>query len=283
VSLGHRTGAVVAARGRILAFGRAAVPTHAECSNIASAPGVAQYVRIARAVAARVPGGRVLDWGAGWGQTSLLLAALGLRVTAYDVEDKGAGSALLAGTGVPYVIDPGPRLPFGDAIFDAVLNCGVLEHVPDERGALAELRRVLRPGGWLLTFHLPNRYAYTEWLGRRLGRFHHDRTYSRTEAIALFAGAGLEVLACRPYHVLPRNVWGRTVAGRRAGDRAAALLDRLDAGLEFLPGLSRLATAWQVLARRPGADGGDPSVIRSDAGPSGSGRSSGDTRRRADP
>ena len=103
-------------------------------------------------------------------------------VVAYDVEDKGAASGLLRETDVRYVVTPGPELPFADGEFDAVLNCGVLEHVDDEGAALAELRRVLRPGGRLFTYHLPNRYAYTEWLGRRLGRFHHDRTYTRHEA-----------------------------------------------------------------------------------------------------
>lgn len=237
----------------MLAFGRTGFRARPECSNVASAVGVAQYAAIAEEVAARVPGGRVLDWGAGWGQVSLLLAAHGLRVTAYDVEDKGAATGLLAGTGVAYLVDPGPGLPFAAATFDAVLNCGVVEHVPDPPAALLELRRVLRPGGWLFTFHLPNRHAYTEWLGRRLGRFHHARTYSRAEALGLFAGAGLEVVDCRPFHVLPRNVWGRLALGRRAGPGTARLIEALDRGLERLPGVGRLATAWRVLARRPGA------------------------------
>jgi len=41
-------------------------------------------------------------------------------------------------------------MPFGDDSFDAIICSHVLEHVPDDRSAMAELSRVLRPGGWLL-------------------------------------------------------------------------------------------------------------------------------------
>lgn len=196
--------------------------------------------------------GRVLDWGAGWGQNSLLMRAHGLDVVAYDVEDKGAAAGLLAGLGVPYVLDAGPHLPFADREFDAVLNCGVLEHVDDEARALGELSRVLRAGGRLFTYHLPNRHAYTEWLGRRLGRFHHDRTYTRREAVTVLERAGFRVLECRPFHVLPRNVWGRSAVGRALGDRVPRAYEALDAGLLRLPGLSRLATAWALVAEQLG-------------------------------
>jgi ubiquinone/menaquinone biosynthesis C-methylase UbiE len=242
------------AAARILAYGQARVAASPEHANIASAIGVAQYVAIAGEVARRLEesgGRRLLDWGAGWGQTSLLLDAQGLDVVAYDVADKGARTGLLAASGVVYVVDPGPRLPFADGEFDAILNCGVLEHVDDERAALAELTRALRPGGWLFTYHLPNRHAWTEWLGRRLGRFHHDRTYTAREARALFEAAGLRVVGCRPFHLLPRNVWGGTPRRAALVGRCTRLYETLDETLVAVPGLRRLATAWAIVARRP--------------------------------
>jgi SAM-dependent methyltransferase len=246
-----RRGPVEVVATRILAFGQRGFVERSECSNIASPMGLAQYVAIAAEVAAWVGPGRVLDWGAGWGQTSLLLHAHGVQPVAYDVEDKGAAAGLLAETEVPYVVTPGPGLPFRDSAFDAVLNCGVLEHVDDARPALAELRRVLRPGGRLFTYHLPNRHAYAEWLGRRLGRFHHERTYTRAEAIALFERAGFHVGGCRPFHLLPRNLWGRLSTRVPVAPWAGVAYERLDDVVARIPGLRRVATAWAVIADRP--------------------------------
>ena len=242
-----------AAAARILAFGQTHLPRRPECSNIASAIGVAQYVAIAREIGdslRRQGGCRILDWGAGWGQTSLLLWTHGLDVVAYDVEDKGAATGLLSGTSVRYVVAGGPRLPFADEEFDAVLNCGVLEHVAGPPAALADLRRVLRPSGWLFTYHLPNRHAWTEWLGRHLGRFHHDRTYTKAEAVRLFEAAGFHVSSCRPFHLLPRNVWGRAPALATLVGPLVRLHEAGDRSLLRLPGLVRLATAWTIVAQK---------------------------------
>jgi ubiquinone/menaquinone biosynthesis C-methylase UbiE len=65
------------------------------------------------------------------------------------------------------VLDAGAdRLPFGDARFDAVVATLVLCSVPDQRAALAEVRRVLRPGGRFVYLehvaadHRPNRLRW---------------------------------------------------------------------------------------------------------------------------
>ncbi len=55
-------------------------------------------------------------------------------------------------------------LPYADASFEAVLSNEVIEHVRDDRAALAEIARVLRPGGRLLLF-CPNRWYPVEQHG----------------------------------------------------------------------------------------------------------------------
>ena len=49
----------------------------------------------------------------------------------------------------------GRRLPFADGAFDRIIASEVLEHVPDDLAVLAELHRVLRPGGVLVTSFAP--------------------------------------------------------------------------------------------------------------------------------
>lgn len=55
-------------------------------------------------------------------------------------------TADLAMNGVDHHVDL-QRLPFGDESYDVVFASHVLEHIPDDRAAIAEIRRILRPGG----------------------------------------------------------------------------------------------------------------------------------------
>ena len=78
------------------------------------------------------------------------------------------------------------RLPWDSATFDLITCLDVLEHVPDDRGALAELRRVAKPGGWLL-LTVP---AYQTLWSLHDAANHHYRRYSRRglRLVALEAG-----------------------------------------------------------------------------------------------
>jgi SAM-dependent methyltransferase len=95
------------------------------------------------------PGARVLDDGAGLGGPAGWLAGeRGVRVVCAEPMHEAARAALRL-FGLPSVAALSQRLPFADAAFDAAWCLGVLCTTTEKAAALAELRRVLRPGGRL--------------------------------------------------------------------------------------------------------------------------------------
>ena len=105
------------------------------------------------------------------------------------------------------VIGDVQALPFADAAFDRILCSHVLEHVGDDRRALAELRRVLNPGGWGIVMvpialaasavdeGLPADEAEA-W--RRFGQGDHVRLYDRGGFLARLGEAGFRTELWRP-------------------------------------------------------------------------------------
>ncbi len=174
--------------------------------------------RRTRLAAPHLPGGDgvLLDFGCGNGAQTLALAPRFRQTVGVDVEREHLRALARAVAGVaPGRVTPvlfgGGRLPFRDRAFDAAVSFEVLEHVPDDRAALAELRRVLRPGG-VLVLTVPNRWWPFEthgadlpllrrgrvpllsWLPRRLhDRWARARIYRRREICALVGEAGFRV------------------------------------------------------------------------------------------
>ncbi len=98
---------------------------------------------------------RVLDAGCGTGEYSCWFASQGARVTGIDLSVRSLeeAHAYANATGLQGVnFEPRSVLKTGfpDACFDFVYCTGVLHHTPDPFGGLAELFRVLRPGGKIL-------------------------------------------------------------------------------------------------------------------------------------
>lgn len=81
-------------------------------------------------------------------------------------------------------------LPLGDGSVDGVVSANLLEHVPDDRGALREFARVLRPGG-RVAIVVPAGPSTYDYYDRFLG---HERRYARRELATKCAEAGLEVV-----------------------------------------------------------------------------------------
>ena len=105
---------------------------------------------------------RILDAGCGSGPLSAALRAKGALVTGFDVSAAMVDLARqrLGDDADLHVADLAAPLPFADAEFDDVVASLVLHYLEDWAGPLAELRRVLKPGGRLiLSVNHPAAYA----------------------------------------------------------------------------------------------------------------------------
>jgi demethylmenaquinone methyltransferase / 2-methoxy-6-polyprenyl-1,4-benzoquinol methylase len=95
------------------------------------------------------PGDRVLDVCCGTGDLALAAARVGGRVTGIDFSEPMLERARRKAPGLTWVQGDALALPFEDHSFDAVTIGFGLRNLEDERRGLAELRRVLVPGGRL--------------------------------------------------------------------------------------------------------------------------------------
>jgi len=156
---------------------------------------------------------RVLYWGCGKGQASKLIRDLGPRhLDGCDIVSDRDDSAF--GQEIPLITRFGIQvkaleheyiLPYDSATFDVLLSVGVLEHVPHERASLAEITRVLKPGGLFFCFFLPARLSWTQQICRWRGENYHDRLYTEGRVKELLAPTGMELLDVWYRQLLPKN------------------------------------------------------------------------------
>ncbi|MGH2866689.1 MAG: class I SAM-dependent methyltransferase [Solirubrobacteraceae bacterium] len=162
-------------------------------------PTFQRHVAAYRLCASLLGDGRVLDLGCGVGHSYRELLP---RVTVgVDLD-----AAALAGQGRETVLADMRRLPLADESFQSVLSVQSLEHVPDPERALAEVVRVLEPGGRAI-FVTPNRLTF----GRP------DEIIDPYHYVEYDAAALREL--CAPFFAAP------DVRGIDASDRYRAIYD----------------------------------------------------------
>jgi SAM-dependent methyltransferase len=110
------------------------------------------------------------------------------------------------------VVGDATRLPYPDATFDRIIASEVMEHIPDDTGALDELARVLKPGG-TLAVTVPAWFAETvcwtlsdEYYAPK-AEGGHVRIYTESRMRSLMSGAGLEPGAAHLAHALHTPYW----------------------------------------------------------------------------
>lgn len=156
--------------------------------------------------------GAVLDVGCGEMPFRGLLPA-GTRYTGLDVPLAGEFGMRRR---IDIVDFDGPRIPFSDASFDHILCTEVLEHAEDPMALIAEMYRVLRPGGTLLAtvpfsarvHYAPHDYQrFTRFgLARMLEGFQDVQVGERGDDLAVIANK-LIVICMRLMRPSPALVW----------------------------------------------------------------------------
>jgi SAM-dependent methyltransferase len=197
-------------------------------------------------------GAEILDAGCGSGRTMQELVAYG-TVSGVELSDVAAEVARARGVG-EVVIGRLEELPWPPEQFDLITCLDVLEHTPDDRVTLAELRRVSRPDGRLL-LTVP---AYP-WLWSTHDEVnHHYRRYTRAMLRAAARDAGWAVEGMSSFNSMllaPAAVVRlsrRRRARRRAQSAAATYSDELSIGPSWLNGVLEWPLALEARWLRRG-------------------------------
>jgi ubiquinone/menaquinone biosynthesis C-methylase UbiE len=182
-----------------------------------------------------VDGHRVLDAGCGSGALSAALRERGAIVTGFDSSPAMVEIArdLLGANADLHVADLSQPLPFADGAFDDIVVSLVLHYLQDWTGPLAELRRVLKPGGRLvLSVNHPTVYKvfYPDADYFAITQYSEENTFDGQDAVLTFwhrplhamtdafteAGFHISVVSEPPFspdaprELLPPNLRNRT-------------------------------------------------------------------------
>jgi SAM-dependent methyltransferase len=183
------------------------------------------------------PGARVLDFGAGTGWFSRMLAFLECQAIAVDVSAKALGlgqraferDPVAAGLSVEWRTFDGLSLPAEDASVDRIVCYDSFHHVADQEAVLREFYRVLASGGRVV-FHEPGPNHSTIPISQYEMRHHdvieNDIVIEDIWGLASAAGfSNLELALTTPRTLsVPLHRYSRIIAGEAAAGDIAAIL-----------------------------------------------------------
>ncbi len=144
--------------------------------------------------------GKVLDIGCGAGYIIFRLDKHFDELYGIDMSEKSIALAKTLSR-ANFQVANAEKLPFSDAMFDCVVSTDAFEHIPDDKAAVKEVKRVLKPGG-TFAIYVPTTvglFSKSRWVDL----FHTDQTsylldqryYTEDSLKSLVQGAGFQVIA----------------------------------------------------------------------------------------
>lgn len=194
-----------------------------------------------------------LDLGCGTGWIQEVTALKGLRRQMVGIDISEGMLRFARQKKIPVVLGDAGRIPFKDGSFDGVVAKGVLHHLPTTATAIAEIARVLKPGGIAvlsdpnlsplraLKYTLKNRDEHFSPLHRSI------RPGDYIQQIKRF----LEVIEFNYFGFLAYPVAFPDILPFTISERIMAILIRIDANIARIPLLNRLCWAVKLTARKP--------------------------------
>jgi len=181
-----------------------------QVDNLTNKFALRHYFRMAEEIKRYLKGGEgatVLDWGCGYGHMSFLMSSLGLKVISCDIHQSAVSSYRKMNIDMKTFIQiPFVELPFKDESFEAVLSCGVLEHVADEQKSLNELWRIIKKQGFLCIYMLPNKYGLYEFINTLLKKSDHPVKYTVASIKKILTKQGFKVIEIKRSNMFPKNI-----------------------------------------------------------------------------
>lgn len=135
----------------------------------------------------------ILDVGCGTGAIIKKLVDAGYKARGVDNSEEALKYCRQKGLEV--IQGGADQLPFADNYFDAAISSDMLEHLKDDRKAIAEIGRVIKPGGYFIATVPAHQFL---WSYHDVF-LHHQRRYGKKDFLALF-DQNFEIVFCSWLH-----------------------------------------------------------------------------------